>query len=286
MSYRIKRVAHLTGINPATLRAWERRYNLISPGRTHSGYRLYTDEDVAMLGRIKKLTDEGLTIGEAIARVRRGSAPLGADAQPGRVGEVRRELRDTLLRFDRAGALAAYERVTHLSPERRSEEVLLAMMRDVGDLWEHGEAAIAQEHFASAFAREKMAEMITRLDTAAAAGPEAVCAGVPGERHELGLMGAGLRLAGAGWRVTYLGLEVPFEEVARVVRDRKPALLCTSVVNPLAANDFRALAAELRASAPRHTAVVIGGGGVPDYDGTPLDGVRVAGCFGELFSAN
>ena len=44
MSYRIKRVAHLTGINPATLRAWERRYGLVAPDRTGSGYRLYTDE--------------------------------------------------------------------------------------------------------------------------------------------------------------------------------------------------------------------------------------------------
>src|SRR4051812_50151440 len=75
MSYRIKRVAQVTGINPATLRAWERRYNLIAPGRTHSGYRLYSDDDVAMLTRIRQLTEDGLTIGEAIARVRRAPAP-------------------------------------------------------------------------------------------------------------------------------------------------------------------------------------------------------------------
>src|SRR4051812_50169547 len=81
MSYRIKRVAQVTGINPATLRAWERRYNLIAPGRTDSGYRLYSDEDVAMLSRIKQLTDEGLTIGEAIARVRRGCGPPPASGQ-------------------------------------------------------------------------------------------------------------------------------------------------------------------------------------------------------------
>ncbi|HEU0052222.1 MAG TPA: cobalamin-dependent protein, partial [Longimicrobium sp.] len=184
------------------------------------------------------------------------------------------------------GALAAYERVASLAPERRAEEVLLRLMREVGDLWEHGAAAVAQEHFATAFVREKLAEMIGRLDTAAAAGPEAVCAGLPGERHELGLMGAALRLAGAGWRVTYLGLEVPFEEVARVVRERRPALLCTSLLHRMNAADFREMAAALRATAPRRTAVVIGGTGVPAFDGAPLDGVRVAACFGELFSAN
>ncbi|HKP75269.1 MAG TPA: MerR family transcriptional regulator, partial [Longimicrobiaceae bacterium] len=97
MSYRIKRVAQVTGINPATLRAWERRYNLIEPGRTESGYRLYSDDDVAMLSRIKQLTAEGLTIGEAIARVRRASAPLACHAEGLALADVRTQLRDALL---------------------------------------------------------------------------------------------------------------------------------------------------------------------------------------------
>ena len=286
MSYRIKRVAHLTGINPATLRAWERRYNLIAPGRTMSGYRLYTDEDVAMLTRIKRLTDEGLTIGEAIARVRRGCAPLPADAQPARVDEVRRELRDALFRYDRAEAQLAYDRLSHLSPERRCEDVLLPMMCDVGELWARGDASVAQEHYASAFVREKLAAMIADLESAAAEGPEGVCAGVPGDMHELGLMGAALRLAGAGWRVTYLGLNVPLDDVRRVARDRQPALLCTSVVRPMDRGDFRDLCAELRSLAPRHARVVIGGGGAPRLNGDSVDGVHVTSCYGDLISAN
>ena len=287
MSYRIKRVAHLTGINPATLRAWERRYNLIAPGRTVSGYRLYTDEDVAMLTRIKKLTDEGLTIGEAIARVRRGTAPLPPDAQPARTEEVRRELLEALLRLDRPAALAAYDRAQHLPPERRSEEVLLEIMREVGDLWECGEAMVAQEHFASAFVREKLAEMIAALDASAGTGPEAICVGLPGERHEFGLMGAVLRLSAAGWRALYLGPDLPFDEIRRVVRERKPALLCTSVVRRMDRRDFAAITAELRELAPRGTQVVVGGAGVPDYEpGLAPAGVRVVRYFSELFSAN
>ena len=287
MSYRIKRVAHLTGINPATLRAWERRYHLISPGRTDSGYRLYSDEDVAMLTRIKQLTDEGLTIGEAIARVRRGTAPLPPEAMPPALAEVRTELRDSLLRFDRSAALAAFDRAAHLPPERRAEELLLPLMRDMGDLWEHGDAIVAQEHFASAFVREKLSQMIAGMDTGIAPGPEAVCAGVPGERHEFGLMVAALRLAGAGWKVTYLGADIPLDDVRRVVRERRPSLLCTSTVMPLPGTDFRDLAHELRGLAPRETAVVIGGQGIPFASmngGVP--GVRLARCYGELFTPN
>jgi MerR family transcriptional regulator, light-induced transcriptional regulator len=285
MSYRIKRVAHLTGINPATLRAWERRYNLIAPGRTNSGYRLYTDEDVAMLTRIKRLTDEGLTIGEAIARVRRACAPLPTDAQPARLDEVRRELREALFRYDRADAQEAYERLAHLAPERRVEEVLLPMMREVGEMWHAGDALIAQEHFCSAFVREKVLAMIGALEEAAPTGPEAVCAGVPGELHELGLMGAALRMVAAGWRVTYLGANLPLDEMRRVVRERKPAVLATSVVMPREKAEFRALCAELRDLAPRQTAVVIGGGGVPYLNGSSVDGVRVTDNYADLLAS-
>ena len=285
MSYRIKRVAKITGINPATLRAWERRYNLIAPGRTDSGYRLYSDDDVAMLSRIKQFTAEGLTIGEAIARVRRTLSPLPADAQAPELSDVRGQLRDALLRFDRAGALSGYERLGHLSPERRAEDVLLPVMREIGELWQDGTAVIAQEHFASAFVREKRAGMIAELDSGVGPGPEAVCAGAPGELHEFGLMACALHLAAGGWKVLYLGADVPLEETARVVRERKPALVCTSLVARRGAGECGARAAALRRAAPRETAVVIGGAGVAP-DTRPVDGVRFVRCVAEMLTAN
>lgn len=285
MSYRIKRVAQVTGINPATLRAWERRYNLIAPGRTDSGYRLYSDDDVAMLTRIRQLTDEGLTIGEAIARVRRVSSPVDADAQAPELADVRAQLRDALLRFDRAGALAAYERLGPLAPVRVSEEVLLPVMREIGGLWENGTAVVAQEHFASAFVREKLAGLIAELDAGVNPGPESVCVGLPGELHEFGLMACALHLAAAGWRVIYLGADVPLEEIERVVRERNPALVCTSLVHRRSADECGRLATELRRLAPRDTAVVLGGAGIAP-DTRPVEGVRFARDIADIFSAN
>ncbi|HEU0014969.1 MAG TPA: MerR family transcriptional regulator, partial [Longimicrobium sp.] len=261
MSYRIKRVAALTGINPATLRAWERRYGLVAPGRTRSGYRLYTDEDVAMLSRIKVLVDEGLTIGEAITRVRRGAEPLPADAEGPSVGRSRARLLESLLAFDRRAALDAYEPVEALPAERRVAEVLLPVMREVGHRWEHGLTGVGEEHFASAFVREKLVGIMESLDTGAARGPEGVCAGPPGEMHEFGLMAAAIHLATRGWRVLYLGANVPLDELRRVLSARVPALLCTSVVMPVSEAGLCQLAQGLRAAAPRQTEIVIGGGG-------------------------
>src|SRR5688500_17047862 len=231
MSYRIKRVAHLTGINPATLRAWERRYGLVAPDRTDSGYRLYTDEDVAMLSRIKALVDDGLTIGEAISRVRRGADPLPADRGGPSVREARFRMLEALLSFDRRRALNAYEEVLRLPPDRRVEEVLLPVLREVGELWQAGECGVSEEHFGSALVRGRPAGSVGDLATACARGPGAVCAGVPGELREAGLMAASIRLATRGWRVVYLGTNIPVEEVRRILQLRRPAMFCTSVVN-------------------------------------------------------
>jgi MerR family transcriptional regulator, light-induced transcriptional regulator len=262
MTYRIKRVAHLTGINPATLRAWERRYGLVAPDRTTSGYRLYTDEDVAMLSRIKALVDDGLTIGEAISRVRR-AAPLPSDAGVPSAREVRFRMLEALLSFDRRRALDAYEEVSGLPPERRVEEVLLPVLREIGDLWQANECGVGEEHFASAFVREKLAGIIADLDTGAGRGPEAVCAGIPGELHEAGLMAAAIHLATRGWKVVYLGPNIPVVELRRILRQRRPAMFATSVVNTMSLADFRRLAHELREAAPEETEIVIGGPGVP-----------------------
>ena len=44
--YPIRKISELTGINPVTLRAWERRYNIIRPQRTAKGHRLYSPADI------------------------------------------------------------------------------------------------------------------------------------------------------------------------------------------------------------------------------------------------
>jgi len=65
--YNIKAVVEATGLPAATLRAWERRYGALAPGRTNSGYRLYSAQDINVLRWLKARVAEGLTISQAIA---------------------------------------------------------------------------------------------------------------------------------------------------------------------------------------------------------------------------
>ena len=54
----MRTIASLTGVNPVTLRAWERRYGLIQPQRTNKGQRLYTEQDVAKIRRVLELLQQ------------------------------------------------------------------------------------------------------------------------------------------------------------------------------------------------------------------------------------
>ena len=55
----IRVVAQRTGLTPATIRAWERRYDAVAPTRSEGGQRVYTDLDVQRLRTLKALTDAG-----------------------------------------------------------------------------------------------------------------------------------------------------------------------------------------------------------------------------------
>lgn len=68
--YPIRHVCEKTGVNAITLRAWERRYNLIRPQRTSKGHRLYTEEDISLIKRILGLLNVGYSIGEVSQKIK------------------------------------------------------------------------------------------------------------------------------------------------------------------------------------------------------------------------
>jgi DNA-binding transcriptional MerR regulator len=127
---RIGAVSRLTGIAPDTIRAWERRYRLVSPTRSDSGLRLYSMEDVQRLLTVKKLKD----LGEAVSTVAR----LSLD-----------ELRERLKQLDRIpqpsddGSPRGPARLLILDP------VVSTQIEERGSKLEQIEIVSAHESFAS-----------------------------------------------------------------------------------------------------------------------------------------
>lgn len=268
-TYRIHIAAELSGVRVELIRAWERRYGVLKPQRTAAGYRVYTDRDVALLKRLKKLTDEGVAISEAATMLPQLVSEL--EAEPGALGAPNHGNGKGLnLEAWREAALAAAEAydqprvsavvdevLSALPPLKAFDEVLAPLQHEVGERWHAGELSVVQEHLVSQVVRSRL---VSLLHAAPDSGHRnAVLACFPEEEHEIGLLGAALRLRHSGVRVTLLGQRVPAEDLGLVVAQLRPDLVGLSAVVDRGPEEFRRTLARVMEALPPDVPVWVGG---------------------------
>jgi MerR family transcriptional regulator, light-induced transcriptional regulator len=263
---RIGELARRTGVATELLRAWERRYGLFTPERTAGGYRLYSDDDVQRVRRMRELLRTGLSAAEA-ARQAASEPPAPAEVAPAAAASA--ELRGALERLDDAAAHAAFDRLlADYSTRAVLGGVVLPLLHELGEGWERGEITVAQEHFASNLLRGRLLGLARGWDRGS--GLRAVLACPPGERHDLGLVIFGLSLRELGWRITFLGADTPLDTIVETVERLEPEALVLAVTDSARLDGVADTVSRLRDAG---TAVWVGGAGARAVDGAlVLDG--------------
>jgi methanogenic corrinoid protein MtbC1 len=142
-----------------------------------------------------------------------------------------------------------------LSFESVAEDLLLPVLRAVGEGWRRGEVTVGQEHFATNLLRGRLLGLARGWMTGI--GPVALLACPPGEDHDLGLILFGLCLRARGWRIAFLGANTPLQAVTETADAVDAALV---VVAALAPEPLRAARDELRELASRRR-LALGGAG-------------------------
>jgi DNA-binding transcriptional MerR regulator/methylmalonyl-CoA mutase cobalamin-binding subunit len=270
-------VAERTGITPATLRAWERRYAVVVPNRSPGSQRLYSDADIQRLRLIARLSAIGLSLAElaratttTLARMARRSlddATGDAEAllEDARANvSINRMLSDTRALDPSALRAALTQAVFTLGPRIALDTVVSPFLEQIGVAWSCGTTSVAQEHLASSVVRDVLGWVMQN----AAATPEApalVATTVAEEQHEFGAMMAGAAAAIAGWRVLYLGPNLPAAEIARVARDANARAVLLSVVNPQPTRSLRDEFTALRSGAGKRIPIIAGGTSASDH---------------------
>ncbi len=266
--YRIRTVAEMTGVPAATLRAWERRYGIPAPERTPgSSYRLFSDDDVALLRRMRALCDRGMAPAEAAAMLRRPSAeepPAGSPgpalAGPGAAEVFRGRILDAVRRFDpRALDRAVREALLAGTAREVFGEVFAPALREIGDGWHAGELSVAQEHMASERIETAVRDLL-RLVQSDDPKRRVLLACFAEERHVLPLFGAALDFVGWGYGVTMLGEGLPPEDLAHAVLALEPDVVGLSLTRYVPADRAEALI-RAYAGACAGTVWVVGGAG-------------------------
>ncbi|TYP73198.1 MerR family transcriptional regulator [Paenibacillus methanolicus] len=238
--YSIKKVSELTDIPIVTIRAWEKRYQIVTPLRTGGGHRLYSETDIETLKWIKDQMERNqLKISEAVFQLKNKSgealADTGSQSESGS-GSSYPDLGERLYReltaldsaqahrtIDLAFSLNDFEDVFH--------RLLAPVLYRIGDAWESGLITVAQEHFASQLVMERF-NQFHRILPVQAHLPLAMAFCPEGEHHHMGLMLFSLFMRRKGLDVVYLGPNTPLAGLTRLIKMRRVSIVAASVSDP------------------------------------------------------
>jgi MerR family transcriptional regulator, light-induced transcriptional regulator len=253
--YTIKQASLRSGVSVPLIRAWQRRYGLLEPKRTASGYRMYDDAGIATLIRVRMLTEAGWSASEASRAVLAGEVPeapiaadIGEPPSPQDGPSFTERFVDAARRRDMAGLGALLDvMLAQGSFERVVDDLLMPALVSLGDVWVDGGLDVAAEHAATAVVQRRLSAL---YEAASAIDSPRAVVGLPaGARHELGALAFGVALRRRGVGVLYLGADVPAGDWAEVMRDPRHRLAVIGVVmeedRPRALEVIRAIRAQI-----------------------------------------
>lgn len=271
--YTIKQAAARTGVPEATLRAWERRYHVVTPRRSEGGYRLYDEQAIATLSSMRRLLDDGWSPGEAAKVVITGAAVPAAAPTPATgllttttpllENPEGRELADGFLAaaaavdapgiestLDRAFALSSFEAVT--------DEWLMPTLRALGEAWARGDVDVVGEHAGSHAVMRRLSHSFSAAASLLPRGPRLVVGLPAGAHHELGALAFATVARRRGAAVVYVGADLPPDSWVRAVRafPTRAAVLAVPTEND---REAAAITARAIRQARPDVAVAVGG---------------------------
>ena len=250
--FRIQAVSKATGIPPATLRAWERRYGFPVPERTESSYRLYSEEKIDLIRQLKALCQQGMAPSEAVKVLKEKQVvkeeksqeadikSVSRSAQPSRYSPPPEEhfvrsqenLIEAIHRFDPL-MLEKHTRAALLqgSAKQVFDHIFAPVLTKIGEEWHDGMLSIAQEHLATEAIGNAVRDLLrfVQLDRGA---KHIILACVSGESHSLPLYGSAFHFIQWGYRVTILGVNTPPEALRQSVVRLKPEAVGLSITCP------------------------------------------------------
>ncbi|MEI8207838.1 MAG: MerR family transcriptional regulator [Methylococcales bacterium] len=277
--YLIRTVSKRSGVKSDLVRAWERRYQAVTPTRTSGGHRVYTDQDIARLKLLNQATSNGHSIGQ-IAQLSlddlkhllkdetlstnqslSSSSPISLTS-----GDKRHLAEDysdkcyaAVLAFDAQLLESHFENaIVELGSEAFIEHLLSPLLTKIGERWKTGELRPVHEHMTSSVIRS-LTYILRNNNPCPENAPRMIVSTPIGQLHELGALLAAIMAELCGWQVTYLGANLAAEEIAAAVKYTNACALTLSISF---ATDDHVVAKELRRLKKlvgNHVSLIVGG---------------------------
>ena len=271
-------VIRRTGLTPDVLRAWEKRYGVVSPIRSEGGQRLYSDADIEYLSLLTRAVRAGRAIGQVAklpmdelqAIVQQDESadlatPTRAPASPESLESLQATALFAVQNFDSAGFEAILRGgVLRLGIDVSIDGLIAPLLATLGVLWHQRTVRPVHEHLASAVIRRTLMWMM-ESSAATIASPALVVTTLPGQTHELGALLAAASASSHGWRVVYLGPSLPATDIAAAASETSAAAVALSFVYPLDDPTIPDALSDLRRALTTNTPILVGGRAVAAY---------------------
>ena len=231
--YLIGTVSKRSGVKSDLVRAWERRYQAVTPTRTAGGHRVYTDQDIARLKLLNQATGHGHSISQ-IAQFSLDELKklLQQEDEYSNISHIALITGDktfltedyiekcyvTVLAFDAKGLESHFENaIVELGTEAFIENLLTPLLTRIVERWKTGELRPIHEHMTSSVIRS-LTYILRNNNPCPDNAPRMIVSTPIGQLHELGALLAAIMAELNGWQVTYLGANLPAEEIAAAVK--------------------------------------------------------------------
>ena len=263
--YSIKAITSLTGLTPETLRAWERRYDCVSPNRSTNGRRTYSQADLEKLKLLVNLTRQGHAIGkianlnpEELANFQQQTSHQGGSGESVLCDQIIESLRH--YQIDQCEQLLKRGLVAY-DPLDYARNILLPALQRVGQLWHEEKINIAQEHMFSSCVKRIILTMVNNMHQPSRLNPTMLFATPSGEPHEFGILISCLLAASQQYTCYYVGADLPAQDILDTCKHLKPDIVVMGLIKrPPEAVTIKQLE-KLLTSIDEHSQIWLGGPG-------------------------
>ncbi len=256
--FTIKTVSTQTGIPPVTLRAWERRHEILFPFRASNRYRLYSERDIAILRWLKYRVDDGVSISNAVSELRQmTSKSIWPDALPQVPTSTQRAdgvspakharllSQALIMRDDNRSSALLREAHAQFDLMTVCMEILVPAARQVDESYFRGEIQVSIKRFAAAYLRGKLLTLLQAYPCRHNA-PRILVGCAPMEVNELHSLMLAVLLRSEGYQVEYLGPDIPLEDLADYAMHELPAMVILWAASEFTAREMRRMQSMLK----------------------------------------
>lgn len=226
----------LTGIKAHTLRVWERRYGFPNPQRTKTNIRYYTDEQLKKLLRVSVLINQDYKISRINQMTDYEINDVIYKLSTNGSEDCNREVQMlTIATIEMDEVEFNHIIMGHIQKKGLTKTIfgiIYPYLKHIGVLWGTNKLIPAQEHFATNIIRHKIITKIDELSNTTLKSPSIVLFLIENEFHDIGLLMSAYLAKKMGWKVYYLGQNVPLSNVIAVQNKIKPTIMGTIISTP------------------------------------------------------